>query len=122
MKCENISVDVAVMERTQNGIVVPLMAGWKDLGSWSEVWESSKKDNNGNAINGKVILKNCSKSFFHSENRLIAGIGLQDLIVVETSDALLVLNKAHSQEVKEVVQELNKNNQSIGFEHTKRFS
>ena len=119
LKCENISVDVAVMERTQNGIVVPLIAGWKDLGSWSEVWESSKKDSNGNAINGKVILKNCSKSFFHSENRLIAGIGLQDLIVVETSDALLVLNKAHSQEVKEVVQELNKNNQSIGFEHTK---
>ncbi len=118
-KCKNISVDVAVMERTQNGIVVPLMAGWKDLGSWSEVWESSEKDSNGNASNGKVILKNCSKSFFYSENRLIAGIGLQDLIVVETSDALLVLNKTHSQEVKEVVQELNKKNKSIGFEHTK---
>ena len=118
-KCKNISVDVAVMERTRNAIVIPMMAGWKDLGSWSEVWESSKKDRNGNAINGNVILKNCSESFFHSENRLIAGIGLKDLIVVETSDALLVLNKSHSQKVKEVVDELNKNKKSIGIEHKK---
>ena len=118
-ECKNISVDIAVMERTKNAMVVPMKAGWKDLGSWSEVWESSEKDNNGNAINGNVILKNCSKSFFHSENRLIAGIGLQDLIVVETNDALLVLNKSHSQKVKEVVEELNKNKKSTGFEHKK---
>ena len=118
-KCKNISVDVAVMERTQNGIVIPLMAGWIDLGSWSEVWESSDKDSDGNVTCGNVILKNCTKSFFYSENRLIAGIGLQDLIVVETSDALLVLNKIHSQKVKEVVEELNKNNESLGSEHKK---
>ena len=118
-KCKNISVDVAVMERTHKGIVIPLMAGWIDLGSWSEVWESSEKDRNGNAIKGNVILKNCTKSYFYSEDRIIAGIGLEDLVVVDTTDALLVLNKTHSQKVKEVVEELNKNNKSIGIEHKK---
>ena len=66
-----------------------------------------------------MLPPNCSKSLFHSENRLIAGIGLQNLVVVETSDALLVLNKTHSQKVKEVVNELNKKNKSIGIEHKK---
>tara|TARA_B100000989_G_scaffold76553_1_gene54330 strand:+ start:3852 stop:5294 length:1443 start_codon:yes stop_codon:yes gene_type:complete len=121
LKCKNISVDVAVMEKTKNGIVVPLNAGWRDLGSWSEVWESSEKDQNGNSTNGKIILKNCSNNFIHSESRLVAGIGLKDLVIVETSDALLVLNKIHSQKVKELVEELNKKIQPEGLEHKKIF-
>jgi len=121
LKCKNISIDVAVMEKTKNGIVVPLNAGWRDLGSWSEVWESSEKDQNGNSINGNIILKNCSNSFIHSETRLVAGIGLKDLVIVETSDAILVLNKIYSQKVKELVEELNKKNQPEGLEHKKIF-
>ena len=121
LKCKNISVDVAIMEKTKKGIVVPLNAGWRDLGSWSEVWESSEKDPDGNSTNGKIILKNCSNNFIHSESRLVAGIGLKDLVIVETSDALLVLNKIYSQKVKELVEELNKKNQPEGLEHKKIF-
>ena len=119
LKCPNIPIDVAVMEKTKLGTVVPFDAIWRDLGSWEEVWKCSQKDNNGNVIQGNVIIRKCSNSFFYSEKRLVAGVGIENLIVIETPDAVLVLNKDDSQQVKEVVEELNIKNLPVGKEHQK---
>ena len=81
------------MEKTSKGIVIPLDVGWSDVGSWEAVWQTSDKDNDGNCTEGKVVLENTYISYFRSENRLIVGIDLNDLIVVETRDAILISNK-----------------------------
>ena len=118
-KCENVAIDIAVMEKTSRGIVIPLDAGWSDVGSWEVVWDTSTKDINGNSINGKVILENTKNSYLRSENRLIVGIDLNDLIVVETRDAILISNKKSSQKVKNIVNHLKKNKIPEGQLHTK---
>ena len=81
-KCDDISIDVAVMEKTSRGVVIPLDAGWSDIGSWESAWETSKKDVNGNYKEGNIVLENTKNSFIRSENRLIVGIDLNDLIIV----------------------------------------
>ena len=118
-KCENISIDIAVMEKTSKGIVIPLDAGWSDIGSWEAVWETSNKDLDDNYIEGKVVLKNTKNSYFRSENRLIVGIGCDDLIVVETRDAILISDKKSSQKVKDIVTQLKKNKIAEGKTHRK---
>mgnify|MGYP001202813334 CR=1 FL=1 len=104
--CPNLSLDVCVMERTKKGIVIPLNCGWNDIGSWKAVWENSKKDNNRNHIHGKVIAEKTRNSYLRSESRLLVGIGLDNLIVVETNDAILIADKDQSQHVKNIVQKL----------------
>ena len=94
------------MEKTNNGIVIPLKAGWNDMGNWYAVWESSEKDNNGNFFKGKTILKNSTNCYVLGENRLIVGMGLENLVVVDTSDAILVMHQNFAQEVKNVVNDL----------------
>ena len=118
-KCEEISVDVAVMEKTSKGIVIPLDVGWSDVGSWEVVWETSKKDIKGNYTEGKVILENTKNSYLRSENRLIVGIDLDDLVVVDTRDAILISKKNSSQKVKNVVNYLKKSKIPEGHSHTK---
>ena len=120
-KCRDISIDVAVMEKTSRGIVIPLDAGWSDLGSWEVVWETSEKDQDGNYKEGMVVLDNIKNSYFRSDNRLIVGIDLEDLIVVETRDAILISNKKSSQKVKNAVNYLKKNNIPQGKTHKKGF-
>lgn len=107
--CENISIDKAVMEKTNLGSVIPLSAGWSDIGSWESLWQSEEKDNHGNVLHGKVIGKYSKNCYLRSENKLLVGIGLEDIVVVETRDAILVANKNFSQGVKEIVEELNQN-------------
>ena len=119
--CPNISVDVAVMEKTRKAFVLPLNAGWSDIGSWDFVWKISKKDSNGNVVEGNVIEKNTKNSYLNSQNRMIAAIGLNNLIVIETKDAVLVANKDQSQEVKNIVNTLNEKKIPQGFEHQKCF-
>jgi len=114
---EETSIDVAIMEKTKLGTVVSLNAGWRDLGSWNEVWESLDKDENGNVNIGNIVLRNCSNSFFKSEDRLVVGVGVENLVVIETADALLVLNRENSQDIKEIVNYLNKINSSEAKEH-----
>lgn len=97
------SIDYAVMEKTRNGVVVPLRAGWSDVGSWSSVWEVMKKDQNQNAIAGDVIAQDCKNSLFVAQDHLIAAIGVEDLVVVDTSDALLIAKKDRVQDVKKIV-------------------
>ena len=118
-KCDDISIDVAVMEKTSRGIVIPLDVGWSDVGSWEVVWETSIKDDDGNCNEGKVILENTKNCYFRSENRLIVGIDLNDLIVVETRDAILISDKKSSQKVKNIVNHLKKINIPEGRTHTK---
>ena len=105
-RCKNISIDKAIMEKTNNGIVVPLNVGWSDIGSWESMWEISDKDNNGNVVSGKVELENVKNSYLRSEERTIVGIGIKDLVIVETIDAVLVANKNETKYVKNTVQKL----------------
>ena len=107
-KCPDISIDVAVMEKTKLASVVPLSAGWSDIGSWSTLWEISKKDDNGNVNFGNIKSIDSKNNYLRSENRLVVGIGLEDLVVVETKDAVLVANKKNIQQVKDIVRELKK--------------
>ncbi len=118
-KCVDISIDIAVMEKTSRGIVIPLDAGWSDVGSWESVWETSSKDLEGNYTEGKVFLENTRNSYLRSENRLIVGIDLNDLIVVETRDAILISNKKSSQKVKDIVNYFQENKIPEGTMHTK---
>ena len=118
-ECNNVSIDVAVMEKTSRGIVVPLDAGWSDIGSWESVWENSNKNLEGNHTKGKVILENTKNSYIRSENRLIVGIDLDDLIVIETRDAILISKKKSSQKVKNIVKNLKRNGVPEGNTHAK---
>ena len=120
-ECDEISIDIAVMEKTSNGIVIPLDSGWSDVGSWEAIWENSNKDPNGNHLEGKVLLENSKNSYIRSEDRLVVGIDLNDLIVIETRDSILISNKKSSQKVKNIVKDLKKNKMPEGQTHSKVF-
>ncbi|MDT0581739.1 mannose-1-phosphate guanylyltransferase/mannose-6-phosphate isomerase [Brumicola blandensis] len=105
--CPDDSIDYAVMEKTADACVIPLDAGWSDVGSWSSLWDTaSDKDANGNVTVGDVMLEGVNNSYINSEQRLISVIGLDDVVVVETKDAVLVANKNKVQDIKNVVNEL----------------
>ena len=121
MKCPNISIDYAVMEKTNKGIVLPLDVFWSDIGTWKSVWENSEKDKNGNATHGKIIVEKTKDCLIRAEDRLVVGIGLKDILIIETSDVLLVANKDNSQEIKNIVTRLKEKGISEGQEHKKMF-
>ena len=104
--CPDDSIDYAVMENTTEAVVVPMDCGWSDVGSWSALWEIEEKDENGNAFKGDVISVNSTNSYVNAEEKLVAVIGLDDVVVVETKDAILVSKKSEVQLVKNVVNEL----------------
>ena len=95
------------MEKTNKGIVLPLDAAWSDIGSWKSVWENSDKDNLGNTKKGKVYNKKTKNCFFYSEKKLLVGMGIKDLIIVNTDDATLVADKNESENIKALVSDLN---------------
>lgn len=105
-RSESISIDYAVMEHTHKGGVMPLDCSWSDVGAWSALWDLQLKDAAGNVSEGDVVLTDCEDSYFRSSERLIAGIGLRDLVVVETADAVLISHKDQVQEVKTIVNHL----------------
>lgn len=115
--CPNESIDYAVMEHTRNAVVVALNSAWSDIGCWSSLWEIKAKDDQGNACKGDVLLQNSQNCLVHSEYRMIAAIGLKDLIIVETHDAVLVVNKNDEQQVKTVVEKLKKQNKHEYLHH-----
>jgi mannose-1-phosphate guanylyltransferase/mannose-6-phosphate isomerase len=104
--CQSVAIDVAVMERTGLGAVVPLDAGWSDVGSWSALWESTDRDGEGNVLCGRVISEGARNCYLRSEHRLVVGLGVEDLVVVETDDAVLVAHRDRAQEVKAIVGQL----------------
>jgi len=101
--CPNVAIDVAVMERTDRGAVLPLNAGWSDVGSWSALWETAEHDASGNVMRGRVISEGSSNCYLRSEHRLVVGLGVDNLVVVETDDVVLVAHKGRAQDVKTIV-------------------
>ena len=103
MKCDNVSIDISVFEKTKKAFVIPLSCGWDDVGSWNSLWKISKKDENGNVIKGKSLIEKSKDSYFNSEDKLVVGVGLENMIIVETRDALLVANRNASENIKNIV-------------------
>ena len=116
--CHSDSIDYAVMEKTAHAAVVPLDAGWSDVGSWAALWEVSEKDDNGNAHHGDVIEIDCKNTYAHG-NRLIAMVGLEDVVVVETDDAVMVGHRDRIQDVKEVVARIKRDGRTEAVAHRK---
>ncbi|RJG46610.1 mannose-1-phosphate guanylyltransferase/mannose-6-phosphate isomerase [Mesorhizobium sp. DCY119] len=104
--CPADSIDYAVMEKTSDAVVVPLDARWSDIGSWSALWEVQAQNAEGNAFRGDVISIGSTNNLVHAEGRLVAVIGVEDLIVVETKDAVLIAHKDQVQKVKDVVEQI----------------
>lgn len=106
----SISIDYAVMEKTQQAAVIPLDAGWNDVGAWSSLWEVSEQDSDNNVLLGDVLTENAENCYLRAENRLLAAIGVKDLTIVETADAVLVAHKDQVQDVKKIVNRLKEQN------------
>jgi mannose-1-phosphate guanylyltransferase/mannose-6-phosphate isomerase len=101
--CPNVALDVAVMEKTNRGAVLPLEAGWSDVGSWSALWETADQDAEGNVLRGRVIHEGARNCYLRSEHRLVVGLGVEDLVVVETDDVVLVAHRNRAQDIKGIV-------------------
>lgn len=117
LSCPEDSIDYAVMEKTSEAVVVSLDVGWNDIGSWSALWEIGEKDENSNCIRGDVIAHDTSGSLIFGEERLIATVGLKDIVVVDTKDALMVATKDRVQDVKAIVNTLKKENREEAVLH-----
>lgn len=113
------SIDYAVMEKTDKAMVVPLDAGWSDVGSWSSLWEAFQQDENHNVLIGDVMVENVHNAYIHSENRLVTVLGLDDVVVVETHDAVMVAHKDQAQQVKTIVEQLGQQNRKEVETHRK---
>ncbi|MDY0069358.1 MAG: mannose-1-phosphate guanylyltransferase/mannose-6-phosphate isomerase [Porticoccaceae bacterium] len=105
-ECPSDSIDYAVMEKTASALVVPLDAGWSDVGSWQSLWEALDRDDSGNASRGEVLSIDSHNCLISSEKSLIAALGVDDLVIVESDDAILVTRRERSQDVKQVVNHL----------------
>ena len=113
LRCPSQSIDYAVMEKTKKAVMVELDASWSDVGSWSALWDSQSKDNNNNFVSGDVILDEVNNSYVHSvSNRLVSAIGVSNLVIVDTQDAILVADKSQGQLVKNIVQKLQNSKRS----------
>ncbi|PVZ87140.1 mannose-1-phosphate guanylyltransferase/mannose-6-phosphate isomerase [Serratia sp. S1B] len=110
--CPEDSVDYAVMEKTHDAVVIPLDAGWSDVGSWTALWDVSKKDVAGNALTGDTYLYDTRECYIHTDEKLVAAVGVENLVIVNTKDAVLVVNKSQVQDVKKIVEYLKKNKRS----------
>jgi mannose-1-phosphate guanylyltransferase len=109
-KCPDDSIDYAVMEHTEHAIVVPLDVGWSDVGSFSSLWEVNEKDEQGNVNQGDIISHSTTNCYINASSKLITTVGINNLVIVETKDAILVANKDKVQTVKEIVNQLKAEN------------
>jgi len=114
--CPDDSVDYAVMEKTADAVVVPIDCGWSDVGSWSSLWDVSDKDKNGNAFKGDVMAIETKNSFIYAQDKLVATVGLEDIAIVETKDAILISKLSEVQKVKKIVDQLKADERSE-FKH-----
>jgi len=120
-KSANESVDLSTNDNTAFGVVVPLDAGWSDVGAWSALWDVGAKDDDGNVVKGDVKTYHAKNSFVHAEHRFVAGVGIEDLIVVETADAVLVADKHQAQDVKQIVEWLKEQRRDERLVHRQVF-
>ena len=121
LACNSESIDYAVMEKTDDAIVVPLDAGWSDVGSYSALWEVCPQDENNNVLKGDVIAHQTTSSYIHSQNKLIATVGVDNLVIIDTPDAVLVANKDQVQDVKKIVEQLKAENRSEAVLHREAY-
>jgi mannose-1-phosphate guanylyltransferase/mannose-6-phosphate isomerase len=112
-----VSVDYAVMEKTRVAAVIPLDIGWSDLGSWSALWDVAPRDVNGNFVRGDAFLEDTQNCYIHSERSLVSTIGLEDLVIVDTSDSVLVAHKSRAQDVSRIVSRLKAANRTEHEQH-----
>ncbi len=120
-QCPSDSIDYAVMEKTDKGVVLSINPGWSDIGSWTALWEMAAHDVQGNALRGDVLAHDTENSFIHAESRMVATVGLKDHIVVETTDAVLVAAKDRVQDVKAIVTQLQREKREEADLHRKVF-
>jgi len=113
------SIDYAVMEKTENGVVIPLDAGWNDLGSFDALWQTGDKDERNNVISGDVLVHNVTDTYIHSDSRLVAAVGLENFVIVDTKDAVLVAPRDQVQDVKKIVTQLKAQNREEAVSHAK---
>lgn len=111
------SIDYAVMEKTQDAVVIPLDAGWNDVGAWSAVWEISQQDAQKNVLHGDTLTHQARSNLVHAENRLVALVGVDDLVVIETKDAVMVAHREQVQHVKHIVEQLQDQQRSEANTH-----
>ena len=105
-KCPSESIDYAVMEKTADAVVVPMDAGWSDIGSWSSLWDVSEKDQDGNVTHGDVIVHNTKDCYVRTDSKLVTAVGLDDIVIVDTKDALMVAHRDSVQDAKLIAQKL----------------
>ncbi len=115
--CPDNSIDYAVMEKTSHACVVPLSAGWNDVGSWSSIWDVHDKDDAGNVISGDVLLEDSRNCLVHGNGKLVSVLGLDDIVVVETKDATMIAHKDRVQDVKKLVNRLDEQGRSETQNH-----
>ncbi len=118
-KCDNISIDYAVMEKTKKSCVVAIDAQWSDIGSWDAVWDASTKDSNNNVCKGDVVEEDTNNSFLYSPDKLLVTLGVDNLMVVNLPDAILIADKERAQNVKSIVERLKLENRSEVKHHSK---
>ncbi len=119
--CPNIPFDIAIMEKTELGVVLPLNVEWSDVGNWEALWQISKKDMHGNALMGNVLSEKIKNCYMRSDNKLLVGIDIEDLIIVETDDAVLISKKGSSQKLKNIVDKMKKRNIKEALIHKEIF-
>jgi len=118
---KSISIDYAVMERTDKAAMVPVDMSWSDIGSWESLWSASARDASGNVVKGDVLQHGTRNSYLHSEGPLVAAVGLEDVVVVANADAVLVSRKSASQDVKRIVEQLQAQGRELHTSHRKVF-
>jgi mannose-1-phosphate guanylyltransferase/mannose-6-phosphate isomerase len=115
--CKSISIDYAVMERTDKAAMVPVEMGWSDVGSWDSLWAATARDEAGNAVKGDVLHHGVRDSYLRSEGPLVAAVGIDNVVVVATPDAVLVSHRSASQNVKKIVEELERGGRELHVTH-----
>ena len=120
-KCSNISIDYAIMEKTKKGKVIPFDAGWSDVGSWDSLWDTENKNSDGNVIIGNIFDKDTENCYLRSEKNLLVTLGIKNLIIVSTNDAILVASQKEAQNIKKIVEKLKEDDRKEAKFHHKTF-
>lgn len=119
--CPSESIDYAVMEKTRQAAVLPLDAGWNDVGAWPAVWEATPHDAQGNGTHGDVMLENSSNCYVYAQSRLVCALGLENVTIIETPDVVLAMPHAHAQDVKKIVERVKRQNRTEAGLHRQVF-
>jgi mannose-1-phosphate guanylyltransferase / mannose-6-phosphate isomerase len=117
----NVSIDYAVMEKTAAAAMLPIDVGWSDVGSWSSLWDIAPRDADNNYVHGEAVLEDSRNCYVHSERGLVSTIGVENLIIVDTPDALLVADKSRTQEVSKIVARLRQSNRKEQEQHLRNY-